>query len=59
MQWHICHPRRLALNLKYLHHLITEVIDDFHGNTTRFGFVEWSGCVAVECRPGVGVDFGF
>jgi len=46
------------LNSKHFHHLIAEVVDDFHGDTAGFGFVEGSGGVAVQRGPGFFVDLG-
>ena len=34
------------------------MVDDFHGNATGLGFVEGTGGVAVQCRPGFFVDLG-
>ncbi len=49
----------LRIHAKDFHDFIAEVVDDFHGDATRGGFVEGSRGVAIERSPGVGVDFGF
>src|SRR5437879_4770403 len=50
---------RASVNLEYFHHLISEVIDDFHGDASGFWLRERPRRVAIECRPGVLIDFGF
>lgn len=42
-----------------LHHLVTQVIDDLHGNAASFGSVEGAGGVTVEGSPGVCIYLGF
>ena len=44
---------------KYLHHLIPEVVDDFHGDAAGLEFVEGAGGVAIQCCPGFSIDLGF
>ena len=34
------------------------MVDDFYSNSTCFRLVERAGDVAVECCPGIFVDFG-
>ncbi len=41
------------------HDFVAQVVDDFHGDATGFGFGEGAGGVAVEGGPGFFVDFGF
>ena len=43
---------------KNLHHLIPQVIDHLHRNAPRLRLVERARHVAVQRRPGVGVDLG-
>src|ERR1043166_7933003 len=49
----------MSLYLEYLHHLVAQVIDDFHGDAARLRFLERSCAVAVQRGPGFGVDLGF
>ena len=41
-----------------LHYFVAEVVDDFDGDAAGGGFGEGAGGVAVEGRPGFGVDLG-
>ena len=43
----------------HLHHFVPKVVDDLDGDAAGFGLGEGAGGVAVERRPGVGVDLGF
>ena len=45
-------------NVKHLHRLVAEVINDLDGDAAGGGLGEWAGGVAVQGRPGVEVDFG-
>jgi hypothetical protein len=49
---------RRGSDLEHLHHLVAEVVDDFHGDAAGFGLGEGPGGVAVEAGPGFLVDFG-
>ena len=45
-----------ARNVKYLHHLVSEVVDDLDSDAAGLRSPERPRCVAVQRRPGVGVD---
>ena len=45
--------------LENLHHLIPQVIDHFDRNAPGLGLVKRARYIAVQCAPGIGVDFGF
>jgi hypothetical protein len=46
-------------NAENLHHLIPEVVDDFHGDPATLRLFEWAGGVAVEGGPSLWIDLGF
>src|SRR6185312_9236588 len=47
-----------SLHRKYLHHLVAEVVYDFHSKATRVRARERARGIAVEGRPSVLVDLG-
>jgi len=48
----------VLLHPKHFYHLVAEVVDHLHGDSTRFWFLERTGRIAVERRPGVFVVVG-
>src|SRR5262245_23422867 len=48
----------MMLDLEYLHHLVTEMVDHLDGDAAGFRLVERAGRVAVQGRPCLGVDVG-